>query len=96
MALFEYATVTAGKPAEMTFRWGIVENRLDHPLGRIALENPKAPGVMIDLGITSPAVGVAAPADGHKLRMVLKDDSGVRTEVRMVQIEPGQRLAVKW
>jgi tetratricopeptide (TPR) repeat protein len=96
MALFEYATVTAGKPAEMTFRWAIVENRLDHPLGRIALENPKAPGVMIDLGITSAAVGVAAPADGRKLKMVLKDDSGVRTEVRMVQIEPGQRLAVKW
>jgi hypothetical protein len=28
--------------------------------------------------------------------MVLKDDSGVRTEERMVQIEPGQRLVVKW
>jgi tetratricopeptide (TPR) repeat protein len=96
MALFEYATVEAGKPAEMTFRWSIVENRLEHPLGRIALENPKAPGVMIDLGITSTEVGVAAPPDGKKLKMVLKDDSGVRTEVRMVKIEPGQRLAVKW
>ena len=96
MALFEYATVEAGKPAAMTFRWGIVENRLEHPFGRIALENPKAPGVMIDLGITSPEIGVAAPADGHKLKMVLKDDSGVRTEARMVQIEPGQRLVVKW
>lgn len=96
MALFEYATVEAGKPAAMTFRWGIVENRLEHPFGRIALENPKAPGVMIDLGITSPEIGVAAPADGRKLKMVLKDDSGVRTEARMVQIEPGQRLVVKW
>jgi tetratricopeptide (TPR) repeat protein len=96
MALFEYATVEAGRPAMMTFRWGIVENHLEHPFGRIALENPKAPGVMIDLGITSPEVGVAAPADGHKLKMILKDDSGVRTEVRMVQIEPGQRLAVTW
>jgi len=96
MALFEYATVEPGKPAAMTFRWGIVENRLEHPLGRIALENPKAPGVMIDLGITSTEVGVAAPADGRKLKMILKDDSGVRTEARMVQIEPGQRLVVKW
>jgi tetratricopeptide (TPR) repeat protein len=96
MALFEYATVEAGKPATMAFRWGIVENRLERPFGRIALENPKAPGVMIDLGITSPEVGVAAPADGRKLKMVLKDDSGVRTEVRSVQIEPGQRLVVKW
>jgi hypothetical protein len=96
MALFEYATVEAGKPATMSFRWGIVENKLEHPFGRIALENPKAPGVMIDLGITSPEVGVAAPADGHKLKMILKDDSGVRTEVRMVEIEPGHRLAVTW
>ena len=96
MALFEYATVTAGQTTAMTFRWGIVENRLEHPLGRIALENPKAPGVMIDLGITSTEVGVAAPADGRKLKMVLKDDSAVRTEARMVQIEPGQRLVVKW
>jgi Flp pilus assembly protein TadD len=96
MALFEYATVEAGKPAAMTFRWAIVENRLERPLGRIALENPKAPGVMIDLGITSTSVGVAAPADGKKLKMILKDDSGMRTEERMVQIEPGQRLVVRW
>ncbi|HET7501403.1 MAG TPA: hypothetical protein VFK02_10385 [Kofleriaceae bacterium] len=96
MALFEYATVEPGKPATMTFRWGIVENRLEHPLGRIALENARAPGIMIDLGITSTEIGVAAPADGRKLKMILKDDSGVRTEVRMVQIEAGQRLAVRW
>lgn len=96
MALFEYATVEAGKPAVMTFQWSIVENHLEHPFGRIALENPKAPGVMIDLGITSSEVGVAAPPDGRKLKMILKDDSGVRVETRTVQIEPGQRLVVKW
>jgi tetratricopeptide (TPR) repeat protein len=96
MALFEYATVDASKPATMAFHWAIVENRLERPLGRIALENPKAPGVMIDLGITSREVGVAAPSDGHKLKMILKDDSGIRTEVRSVQIDPGQRLVVKW
>lgn len=96
MALFEYATVAPGQAAEMTFRWAIVENRLERPLGRIALENPKAPGTMIDLGITSTEVGVAAPADGRKLKMILKDDSGLRTEERMVSIEPGQRLQVRW
>jgi len=96
MALFEYASVEPGKPAAMAFRWGIVENRLEHPFGRIALENPKAPGIMIDLGITSSEVGVAAPDDGRALRMVIKDDAGVRTEVRSVHIEPGQRLVVKW
>jgi hypothetical protein len=96
IALFEYATVEAGKPAELAFRWAVIENKLENPLGRITLENPKSAGVMIDLGITSPLVGVAAPADGHPLRMILKDDSGSRTEERKVKIEPGQRLVVKW
>ena len=96
MALFEYATVEPSKPAAMAFRWAIVVNKLESPFGRIALENPKAPGVMIDLGITSPEVGVAVPADGHKLKMVLKDDSGLRTEEREVHLDPGQRLVVTW
>jgi Flp pilus assembly protein TadD len=96
MALFEYATVEAGKPAAMQFRWAIVVNKLEHPFGRIALENPKARGTMIDLGITSPEVGVAVPADGKKLKMVLKDDSGLRSEERQVQVDAGQRLVVTW
>jgi tetratricopeptide (TPR) repeat protein len=96
MALFEYATVQAGKPTTMAFRWAIIDNQLERPFGRIAIENPKVPGVLIDLGITSKEIGVAVPADGRKLRMVLKDDSGIRTEERMVKIEPGQRISVKW
>jgi hypothetical protein len=96
MALFEYATVEAGKPASLAFRWAIVENHLEKPLGRIALENPKSPGTMIDLGITATEIGVAAPPDGRKLKMILKDDSGVRVEERLVKIEPGQRVVVKW
>jgi len=73
-----------------------LENQLEQPYGRIAIENPKSPGMLIDLGITSKEIGVAAPADGRKLRMVLKDDSGIRTEERMVKIEPGQRITVRW
>lgn len=96
MALFEYATVVAGKPASMSFRWAIIENKLVKPLGRITLENPKSPGTFIDLGITSNEIGVAAPADGRMLKIILKDDSGVRTEERSIKIEPGQRLPVKW
>lgn len=96
MAFFEYATVEPGKPATMSFRWAIIVNKLERPYGRIALEDPNSPGIMKDLGITSPEVGVPVPADGHKLKMVLKDDSGVRTEERSVQIEPGQKLVVQW
>jgi hypothetical protein len=96
MALFEYATVEPGKPAQMAFTWAIIVNKLEKPFGRIALENPKSPGVMIDLGITSPEVGVAVPADKRKLKMVLKDDAGLRSEERSVQIEPGQKLVVRW
>jgi tetratricopeptide (TPR) repeat protein len=96
IALFEYATVEPGKPASMTFSWAIIVNKLDKPLGRIALENPKAKGTMIDLGITSTEVGVAVPADKRKLKMVLKDDAGLRSEERSVSIEPGQKLVVQW
>ena len=96
MALFEYASVEAGKPATMAFRWAIIVNKLEKPYGRITLENPKSPGVMMDLGITSPEIGVAVPGDGRKLKMVLKDDSGVRTVERMVTIEPGQKIVVQW
>ena len=96
MAMFEYTTVEAGKPTTMSFRWAIVVNKLERPYGRIALENPKSPGTMIDLGITSPEVGVPVSSDGQKLKMVLKDDSGIRTEERSVQIEPGQKLIVQW
>lgn len=96
MAQFEYTTVEPGKQASLSFQWAIVVNKLERPYGRIALENAKSPGVMIDLGITSPEVGVPVPADGHKLKMVLKDDSGVRTEERSVQLEPGQKLVVQW
>ncbi|HTL36310.1 MAG TPA: hypothetical protein VL326_24425 [Kofleriaceae bacterium] len=96
MVLFEYTTVEPGKASTMSFQWAIVVNKLEKPFGRISLENPKSPGTMNDLGITSPEVGVPVPADGHKLKMVLKDDSGVRTEERSVQIEPGQKLVVQW
>lgn len=96
MALYEYATVEAGQRAELSFRWAVIENQLERPLGRIALENAKSPGTMIDLGITAKAVGVAAPGDGRTLRMVLQDDSGMRREERRVSIAPGQRLAVRW
>jgi hypothetical protein len=34
---------------------------------------------------------VALIAGGH-----VKNDTGVQTSARMVQIEPGQRLVVKW
>jgi tetratricopeptide (TPR) repeat protein len=96
MAMFEYATVEAGKSAALTFRWAVIVNKLERPYGRIAIEKAEAPGIMMDLGITSPEVGVPVPADGHKLKMVLKDDSGIRSDERMVQLEPGQRLVVQW
>jgi tetratricopeptide (TPR) repeat protein len=96
MALFEYATVAAGASAELAFRWAVIVNKLEKPLGRIAIENPKAPGVLIDLGVSSPEVGVAVPADDRKLRVLLRDDSGARREERFIRLEPGQRQVLQW
>jgi tetratricopeptide (TPR) repeat protein len=96
MALFEYATVEAGKPARLEFAWAIVVNKLTNPFGRISLENPKSPGVMIDLGISNSEIGVAVPTDRRALNMEVKDDIGSRVEKRTVKLEAGQRTVVSW
>lgn len=96
MALFEYATVSAGASAELAFRWAVVVNKLEKPLGRIAIENPKSPGVMMDLGVSSPEIGVALPPDDRKLRVQLRDDAGTRSEERFIRLEPGQRQVLQW
>jgi hypothetical protein len=96
MALFEYAVVEPGKPARLDFVWGIVVNKLTNPYGRISLENPKAPGVMIDLGISSNEIGVAVPPDKRPLKIEVKDDLGSRVEKRTIKLEAGQRTVVTW
>ena len=96
MALFEYAVVEAGKPAALNFAWTIVVNKLSNPYGRISLENPKSPGVMIDLGISSNEIGVAVPPDRRALKMEIKDDLGSRTEKRTIKLEAGQPFNVTW
>lgn len=96
MAIFEYATVAAGETATLRFDWAIVVNQLTNPFGRIAIENPRAPGEFLDLGVSSPEVGALVPADGRALRMIVKDDSGSRVEERSIRIKPGDRFVVKW
>jgi tetratricopeptide (TPR) repeat protein len=96
MALFEYATVAAGASAELSFRWAVIVNKLEKPLGRIAIENPKSPGVMMDLGVSSLEIGVALPPDDRKLRVQLRDDAGTRSEERFIRLEPGQRQVLQW
>ena len=96
IAIFEYATVGAGGSAAIRFDWAVVVNKLSAPLGRIAIENPNAPGVMLDLGVSSPEVGVVVGELGRPLRMVLKDDAGSRVVERSVRIRPGERVVVEW
>jgi hypothetical protein len=96
IAIFEYATLAAGGSASLRFDWAVVVNQLTAPLGRIAIENPNAPGVMLDLGVSSPEVGVVVGDLGRPLRMVLKDDSGARVVERTVRIRPGERVVVTW
>jgi tetratricopeptide (TPR) repeat protein len=96
IAFFEYASVEGGKPVSLAFNWAILVNELKNPYGRISIENPQAPGVMIDLGITNPEVGVVVPRDGRALRVVVKDDLGARQEERFLKLQPGQRQVIKW
>jgi hypothetical protein len=96
MAIFEYATVTAGQTVELKFDWAIVVNALEAPLGRIVIENYQNPSMMIDLGVSTPEYGVGVPHDGRALRLVVKDETGTRIEERSVRIRPGERYVVKW
>jgi tetratricopeptide (TPR) repeat protein len=96
IAFFEYASVEGGKPVTLAFNWAVLVNELKNPYGRISIENPQAPGVMIDLGITNPEVGVVVPRDGRALRLVVKDDLGARQEERFLKLQPGQRQVIKW
>jgi tetratricopeptide (TPR) repeat protein len=96
LGFFEYVTVTAGQTAQLAFNWGIVVNKLENPYGRIAIEEPRSKGVMLDLGVDQPELGVVVPADGHAMRMLLKDDTGTQTKECFVKIAPGQRIVVTW
>jgi tetratricopeptide (TPR) repeat protein len=96
LGFWEYAEVKAGEAAELSFQWAIVENKLTEPLGRISIEDARRPGVMMDLGITKPAVGVVVPDDGRSLKVILKDDMGTRSEERYVKLQAGQRTVIKW
>ncbi|HVV83752.1 MAG TPA: tetratricopeptide repeat protein [Kofleriaceae bacterium] len=96
IAIFDYATIAPGGSAAIRFDWAIVVNKLVSPLGRIAIENPNMPGVMLDLGVSSPEVGVVVGDVGRPLKMVLKDDGGTRVVERTVRITPGERVVVEW
>lgn len=96
IGIFEYVTITAGQDATLSFQWAIVVNQLANPYGRIAIENPKSSGTLLDLGVSSPEIGVVLAPDGRALKMVVKDDSGSRVEERSVRIRPGERFVVKW
>ena len=96
IAYFEYVEVEPGQAARLRFEWAIVVNALEKPFGRITIENPRIPGVMMDLGISRPAVGVIVPRDGRALRMILSADTGTRKEERFISLQPGQRYVIKW
>jgi hypothetical protein len=51
---------------------------------------------MMDLGVSSPQIGVNVAPDGRALKMIVKDDAGVRVEERSVRIRPGETYVVKW
>jgi hypothetical protein len=95
LAYFEYATVEAGKTTDVRFRWAIVENRLTSPLGRIRIEDPRS-GDMIDVGVSSPSVGVIVPPDGRALRIDVVSEEGSRREERYLTLRDGGRYPVAW
>jgi hypothetical protein len=92
----DYVTVVQGKTATMEFRWAVIANELKDPYGRISLESSWDPGVMMDLGIDIPELGVPVPDDDRALKMILTDDAGTKSVTRFQKLEPGQRYSIKW
>ena len=92
----DFVTVEQGKAATMEFRWAIIVNALEDPYGRISLESSWDPGVMMDLGIDVPELGVPVPDDNRALKMVLTDDARTKSVERFQKLEPGQRYVIKW
>lgn len=96
IAYFEYGTVVAGRATRLRFQWAIIVNKLREPFGRVVIENPRVPGLMMDLGISSPEVGVIVPEDGRALSLVLRGDGGNRREARSITLQPGRRYVIQW
>ena len=96
IAYFEYGTVAAGRTTRLRFQWAILVNKLRDPFGRIVIENPRVPGIMMDLGISSPEVGVIVPEDGRALSLVLRGDGGNRREARSITLQAGRRYVIQW
>lgn len=94
--VFERVTVQAGGTHSLDFRWAIIVNELKDPMGRLSVESAYDKGTMMDLGITSPELGVVVPDDGRALKVILKDDSGTRTEERYIKFTPGEKQTIKW
>lgn len=92
----DYITVAQGGSATMEFRWAVIVNDLKNPYGRISLESSWDKGVMMDLGIDIPELGVPVPDDDRALKMVLTDDAGTKSVERFQKLEPGQRYVIKW
>ncbi len=96
IAYFEYAKVRLTKPGKLTFNWAVVVNALKNPMGRIRLEDARRSGTMMDLGISTPEVGVVVPGDGRALKVSLQALDGSRREERFLRIQPGSREVIKW
>ena len=51
---------------------------------------------MIDVGVSSPSVGVIVPPDGRALRIDVVSEEGSRREERYLTLRDGGRYPVAW
>lgn len=90
------AEVTGGGDATLRFNWALIENKLVKPYGRIRIENPDDPGVMMDLGVSSTLLGVKVPDDGRSLSYLGTSDDGSKTTEGFLKLVAGQTHEIKW
>jgi tetratricopeptide (TPR) repeat protein len=93
-AQYAYGTVAVGGAVTVSFQWAIVKNKLD-PWGRIALEDPNNPKVMVDVGQWD-EFGVQVPDDRRSLKVHLKAGDGSQEKDILVKLEAGKTVEITW
>lgn len=93
--MFHEVQVARKQPQRLEFRWAVVENGLQNPSGRIAIEHA-ANGNLMNLDLGAKKVGVMVPANGRALKVVLKPLDGSPAKTRYIKLTPGQKEVIKW
>jgi len=93
--MFENSFVKKGRKGALEFRWALLVNRLENPMGRLRLEDART-GQMHNLALVPKTVGVVVPKSGRALKLVKTSLNRAKTATQYIRLQPGQKHVIKW